>query len=94
MSTNPAHGNAKEMLSYNGAHQRVRRVKGRASQHACVDGRGRMARHWSYNHQDPKQLWAIVTGFEVPYSTNPDFYEPRCYQCHHSFDKEHKAYSR
>lgn len=59
---------------YSHAHQLVRRVKGDASDHQCVDGCGRQARDWSY----------IET---AGYSLDPDDYVPRCRSCHIRYDR-------
>jgi hypothetical protein len=64
------------------AHQRVRRAKGSARNHACVDC-GNQARQWSYNHKDPNGRTEEGLG---PYSSDPKWYEPRCVSCHKKFD--------
>lgn len=68
--------------SYMTAHDRVRKVKGKASAQKCVDCGGPAA-HWSYNHRDPQQ---IVTESGTAYSFNPDYYEARCVTDHRIFD--------
>lgn len=71
---------------YGAAHDRVRRERGSATLHRCVDC-GTGARHWSYDHGDPEELTAVVPGgYEVAYSLDPDHYAPRCVPCHKRFD--------
>lgn len=71
--------------NYWAVHQRMRKKKGRAADHQCADCGGR-ARHWSYNHQDPDEKWSEYHGYMMPYSLDPDFYEPRCAKCHKVLD--------
>ena len=67
---------------YQAAHLRIVAIKGKAADHPCADCAG-PAHDWSYNHSDPEQL----TGRNgCSYSTNPDFYEPRCRSCHRRLD--------
>jgi hypothetical protein len=74
-------------VGYTAAHIRIYQVKGKASQHQCVDC-GDRADHWSYNHQDPDEKDHLVKGIWIPYSINMDFYEPRCVACHNQFDRD------
>lgn len=73
----------KDVLTYMGAHDRVRRVKGHASEQACLDCGGAAA-HWSYDGQDPDELTDPKTGWK--YSVKPEHYEPRCVKCHGTYD--------
>lgn len=70
---------------YQAAHWRVRRQRGHATEHRCVDCHGQ-AFHWSYNHECLDELMADVSGYEVAYSPHPDQYDPRCVPCHKRFD--------
>ena len=63
------------------AHQRVKAAKGTASNYACVDCGGQ-ARHWSYDHKDPGELFEDGRA----YSAKVEHYEPRCVPCHKRFD--------
>jgi hypothetical protein len=65
---------------------RVRATKGSASQHTCPCGAP--AAHWAYDHQDPDQRigQAGKRGEGLPYSLNPDHYQPRCVPCHKAAD--------
>ena len=74
-------------VTYFGAHTRIRYTRGPASKFRCKDCGGRAA-HWSYNHQDPAERTDPRLG---RYSTNPDFYEPRCVSCHSWFDRRERA---
>lgn len=69
-------------VSYIGAHDRIRTSRGPASEHTCVDC-GRQALDWSYIYGDENEKWEPKKG---PYSTNPEFYAPRCRDCHTAFD--------
>ena len=83
----------KEKVTYYQAHQRGRTAKGKASEWACVDC-GRDAHHWSYNGQDPDELYGKASHHRdtlSAYSVNPDYYEPRCASCHQYFDADLKA---
>lgn len=73
-------------VSYFTAHQRVTVERGPASTYRCVDC-GTRAQQWSYDHGDPGELLASgVSANEVPYSTDPAHYSPRCVSCHKRFD--------
>lgn len=76
---------------YGAAHERVKALKGSASQYPCVDC-GQPARHWSYNHDDPHALTS-AKGRTIgqPYSLNPHHYRPRCVPCHKTFDLDQLA---
>ncbi len=68
--------------SYAAIHIRLRRWRGSAKDHNCVDCVAR-AREWSYDHSDPDELVDSKYG---RYSTDLDHYEPRCTSCHRLFD--------
>jgi hypothetical protein len=72
-------------VGYIAAHAYVRRVRGNATTHSCVDCQG-TAEQWSYNWSDPcpEQL-TDERGME--YSLDPGRYQPRCASCHMRFDK-------
>lgn len=70
--------------SYYGAHDRVKRTRGSASRHECVDCKS-PAREWSYNRTDPNQLQDERGMY---YSGDPNYYEPRCASCHRLFDHQ------
>lgn len=80
-------------ISYNTAHKRVRRARGRAKTHLCV-GCGEAAAEWSYNHTDPDERTEPVhrpTGILwFAYSPDPSQYSPRCKPCHQRFDLGHE----
>ena len=71
---------------YPAVHHRVRRDKGTAASHACVDC-GKEAAHWSYDHRDPDERRDEENG--LAYSLYSIHYEPRCVPCHKSFDMSH-----
>ncbi len=69
-------------VGYGSAHERVRRAKGSASHWICTDC-GTMANQWSYDHADPAES---LDRRGIPYSGDPNHYEPRCTPCHKRFD--------
>jgi len=75
-----------EEASYSAVHSRVKRLKGPAAQHDCVDC-GLTAQHWSYDHRDPEEkLGDARSANLVAYSTKLDHYSPRCVVCHKRYD--------
>lgn len=72
-------------LTYHGAHSRVRLHRGSAKMHSCIDGCGRQAIDWSYDHECPRELYSPA-GW--PFSPDPDHYQPRCRKCHNVFDRQ------
>lgn len=63
-------------------HQRLRKERGSAREHYCVDC-GRSAAHWSYDHQADDERHDPEKG---PYTTDISHYQPRCVSCHKRFD--------
>lgn len=72
---------SKEIVSYSGAHKRVRRLNGSASVHECCSC-GAPAEEWAYDHSDPSPLWER----NMPYSLASHRYQPMCKQCHVALD--------
>lgn len=73
-------------IEYGAAHDRVRARQGNVKDSPCIDC-GNPASHWSYDHQDPRELVSRAPGTAgIPYSTNPAHYDPRCVSCHKRFD--------
>lgn len=64
------------------AHNRVRRLRGRASEHECVLC-GERAEHWAYQHHCATKRIESVNG---PYSDNYEDYAPMCLPCHRAYD--------
>lgn len=71
-------------IGYDGAHERVKSVKGSASLHRCVDC-GERADEWSYNGSCERERRDELSG--CAYSPSPDRYSPRCRSCHTSLDR-------
>ena len=77
--------NGKELVGYYTAHRRVYSQRGRPTLHACIDC-GKQAVDWAYNHRDPAEFVeetvvnGVVLGRKV-FSTNPNFYDPKCRSC-------------
>lgn len=73
-------------VGYGAAHERVRRSRGDARSHPCVDC-GAPARHWAYDHSDPDEMTQDVGSKSlVAYSVKVEHYDPRCVPCHKRFD--------
>lgn len=73
-------------INYKAAHMRIRKERGRARDHQCVDCGGTAAQ-WSYNGGSEDELSGDSNGFPVVFSPNPSDYSPRCRQCHVNFDQ-------
>lgn len=73
-----------DQITYVGAHFRVRRERGPASQHSCIEC-GKPATEWSYDHNDINELHDDVR--HCTYSADPEHYDPRCKTCHNRFDQ-------
>lgn len=76
-------------VGYEGAHARVRRARGRASEHVCTDCDD-LASEWSLIH-DAKSLTVAESGVNAGclYSPDPYDYSPRCSPCHRKYDALH-----
>lgn len=70
---------------YAAIHDRVKRARGRARDHECVECGGPAA-EWAYDNADPRELVAVWCGSEVRYSTDPSHYLPMCVRDHRRFD--------
>lgn len=65
-------------------HQRLRKIKGSASNHSCSMGCGRQAAQWAYvgvRHADQRSA----------YEVDPDMYVPLCSKCHIHLDAAHRG---
>lgn len=74
---------AGEKITYYGLHVRIKRVKGKASEHLCSHC-GKRATQWAYDHLDPEEK--INLDHHLAYSLDPDRYIPLCSSCHKIFD--------
>lgn len=73
--------------SYQAVHQRIRKQRGKASEHQCVQCEGKQAAaHWAYDHSDPNERVGTDGGCELSYSTDPMRYQPMCTPCHKAYD--------
>lgn len=71
---------------YGAAHERVKRDRGPIRSQQCIDCEA-PARHWSYNHDDPNELFDTeLSTNPIAYSLDPKHYSPRCVPCHKRFD--------
>lgn len=72
--------------SYAAVHDRLRRERGRASEHDCI-ACGEQASQWAYQHNDPEPL---LNAAGMPYSTRINHcYAPMCRSCHGQLDSDH-----
>lgn len=76
-------------LSYAGAHTRLRRERGLASDQSC-EHCGQQANAWAYDHADPNERAQDWYGYTVAYSGDVSHYIPLCGSCHKRFDLKHK----
>lgn len=75
-------------LGYSTAHAWVRKAKGSAADHECVDCGG-AAKEWSFKHDEcesPLIEKSDSSPLGCAYSLDVDDYDPRCKQCHVKFD--------
>lgn len=77
----PRKGDLQEVVGYAGAHRRVKRARGFAKEHACLDC-GAPAVAWAYDHTDENALIGESAGKSVPYSLDIERYDPLCRSCH------------
>ena len=80
--TNAGHRFIGDLVTYRGAHIRVRKRRGAASRQHCVEC-GRLAQHWAYDHADPHEL---IDPRGRRYSGDPQHYRPMCVSCHKKAD--------
>ena len=86
-ATGVAHHNwAGDQVGYFGAHFRVRRTKGAASDHTCACGS--QAAHWAYDNNDPNES-RHTDGRR--YSPDPAHYLPLCVPCHSKHDADARS---
>lgn len=86
---------SREVVTYSGAHQRVRRLRGKAADYPCADCGGR-ADQWSYDGLDLNEQIEQrkrIDGEMVPmaYSLETKHYHPRCDSCHRSLDRHRRG---
>lgn len=76
-------------ITYDQAHHGIRRTRGAASSHACLNC-GDPAAHWSYRNTSATELEGVMRGRPgtVRYSANPDDYDPLCVMCHRIRDRQ------
>ena len=63
------------------AHRRVREARGSASDYQCSQCESQ-ARHWAYDYSDPDEQLGYTGGVFMPFSNNPQHYDPLCALCH------------
>lgn len=77
-----------DAAKYSAVHNRLRRRRGAAADHACPICQAPGA-EWSYDRSDPDQLVDEQTGF--PYSADISRYWPLCRPCHYRIDRRSLA---
>jgi hypothetical protein len=70
-----------EDVGYSAAHTRVRKKRGDAYNHLCVDC-SEPAKQWAYDHSCVSEKYSD----QGPYSANTEHYQPMCVPCHKRFD--------
>ena len=91
--TDELQSRTKEVVTYGGAHARVKRAAGEADLYPCVDCGG-PAQDWSYDHEDPDEIYGWLPRHPnsrgndcyAPYSLKVEHYQPRCKRCHRRLD--------
>lgn len=77
-------------VTYSGAHRRVRRLRGPASQYLCRHC-PQQAEQWAYGHLDPNEkMGAVPGGSMLAFSVDPNHYIPLCISCHIALDMKHR----
>jgi len=84
---------AHPIITYIGAHARVRRARGSARNHLCVDC-GERADEWSYDGGSPVEIRGLVPTSKggktyvrsMAWSPDPADYSPRCRADHREHD--------
>ncbi len=80
-----------DRVEYSQAHRRIRRVKGSADEHPCVDC-GESAKEWSYVGGCPREQISDDTASRgYAYSTDLNYYVARCKSCHSKHDNKRSA---
>lgn len=76
----------REIISYFGVHRRIKRDRGLATTHRCIDC-DQPAQQWSYDGGDPDELYYDPPGKRrLAYSMDQEWYSPRCRSCHYLHD--------
>ncbi|MGO8608877.1 hypothetical protein ACC848_38560, partial [Rhizobium johnstonii] len=68
---------------YSTIHERLKRTRGRAAEHACVDC-GSQASQWSFCECTPEYSVKLDHGRALRCTTDLNAYEPRCRACHNA----------
>ena len=75
-----------ESVTYRTMHSRLTMWLGPAREQRCVDC-GKRAQQWSYEGGDPSERAGFTSyGHPAAYSTDTDYYRPRCVKCHKAHD--------
>lgn len=79
--------------SYGSMHRSLRDWFGQAAQHTCLCGSP--ASQWSYDHEDPEEIWHEMPDQRgdirtVPWSKKFEHYQPLCGPCHLTRDRNYK----
>lgn len=84
------------MVSHGCVHRRLRRTRGKASDHKCVSC-GSQAHEWAYQNTGDTQYAKSSDGVHwdsLPYSEDLDDYAPMCRSCHRKMDETEANFAR
>jgi len=77
-----------DTVDYEGAHTRIRRIRGKASDHPCAEwGCTRQAQNWSYDGNCPEERVCPERGAPFCYHYR-DHYQARCIPCRRRWDRD------
>ncbi len=79
----------KPIVTYGGAHIRLKREKGSAKEHPCT-ACGSTAQEWALSQEAKSTLFGTHGKFLCEYSLDPNDYIPMCSSCHRSMDIKQK----
>ena len=77
------------MTAYTTVHNRLRKQFGPAKNQLCSCGR--QAHDWAYLRNDANEVTDPRSGAVYSMSPSPEFYQPRCRNCHAAIDRDLRA---
>lgn len=82
ISIRPPHSLWNTNIKFHSAHERCKRLWGKAALHPCITCGG-PANEWAYDGTDDSELYSPNQhGYWNLYSRFPEFYMPMCRKCH------------
>ena len=83
----PIRDGSSDNIGYGAAHDRVKSVRGRASDYRCdEEGCTSRAKDWAYDGKDPREKIGADHSTVLRYSADPAHYRPLCRTHHNRFD--------